>query len=63
VHWPSRYLDVFRDVGLEVDRCHELLYRRDEVELWEGRVALDADLIAEALVGLPAVIVWDLARP
>lgn len=63
VHWTSAYLDAFRRAGLDVRECHELLYRRDEVELWAGRVTLDLDLIAEALVGLPAVLVWDLARP
>jgi SAM-dependent methyltransferase len=62
VHWPSSYLAAFRDAGLRVDDCHELLYRREEVELWAGRTTLDADMVAEALVGLPAVIVWDLAR-
>ena len=62
VHWPSMYLNAFRAAGLRVHGCHELLYRREEVELWAGRVTVDTELIADALVGLPAVIVWDLAR-
>jgi ubiquinone/menaquinone biosynthesis C-methylase UbiE len=62
VHWPSAYLSAFRDAGLRVDGCHELLYRREEVDLWAYRAALDADVIADALVGLPAVLVWELAR-
>jgi ubiquinone/menaquinone biosynthesis C-methylase UbiE len=62
VHWPSVYLDAIRDAGLHVDACHELLYRREEVALWAHRLSIDAGLIADALVGLPAVIVWDLAR-
>jgi ubiquinone/menaquinone biosynthesis C-methylase UbiE len=63
VHWPSRYLGVFREAGLHIEGCHELLYRREEVELWAGRTTLELDMVAEALVGLPAVIVWELARP
>lgn len=63
VHWPSRYLDAFRHAGIDVRDCHELFYRREEVELWAGRITLDLDFVAEALEGLPAVIVWDLARP
>ena len=62
VHWPSAYLRAFRDAGLRVEGCHELLYTREEVELWAGRLTIDADLIADALVGLPAVLVWDLER-
>ena len=60
VHLMSRYLAAFRSAGLGVRECHELLYRRDEVELWASRVALDLDLVADALEGLPAVVVWDL---
>ena len=62
VHWTSRYLAAFRENGLAVEDCHELLYRRDEVELWAGRIELDLDMIAEALLGLPAVLVWELAK-
>jgi ubiquinone/menaquinone biosynthesis C-methylase UbiE len=62
VHWPSVYLHAFRDAGLRVDGCHELLYRREEVDLWAGRVTLDPEVIVDALVGLPAVLVWELAR-
>jgi ubiquinone/menaquinone biosynthesis C-methylase UbiE len=62
VHWPSVYLRAFRDAGLRVDDCHELLYRREEVDLWAGRTTLDPDMVEEALVGLPAVLVWELAR-
>lgn len=62
VHWPSEYLTAFREAGLRIDGCHELLYRSEEVELWAERLELDPEVSAEALVGLPAVLVWDLAR-
>jgi ubiquinone/menaquinone biosynthesis C-methylase UbiE len=62
VHWPSRYLAAFRNADLRIENCHELLYRRSEAELWAGRVTVDLDIVEEALVGLPAVIVWELAR-
>ena len=63
VHLICRYLAAFRGAGTGGPDCHELLYRRDEIELWASRVALDLDLVAEALEGLPAVVVWDIARP
>lgn len=63
VHWHSRYLDAFREAGVAVLGSHELMYRRAEVDIWAGRIALDLDFVAEALEGLPAVLVWDLARP
>jgi ubiquinone/menaquinone biosynthesis C-methylase UbiE len=62
VHWPSSYLSAFRFAGLRVGECREILYRLEEVELWASRVDLPSEVVAEALAGLPAVIVWDLAR-
>ena len=62
VHWPGAYLAAFASAGLDVLACHDLLYRQGEVDLWVSRVALAPDVVSEALVGLPAVIVWDLAR-
>jgi len=62
VHWPGTYLAAFASAGLDVVACHDLLYRQQEVDLWVSRVAVAPDVVSEALVGLPAVIVWDLAR-
>jgi ubiquinone/menaquinone biosynthesis C-methylase UbiE len=62
VHWPGAYLSAFASAGLHVRACHDLLYRQQEVDLWVSRVAVAPDVVSEALVGLPAVIVWDLAR-
>lgn len=62
VHLPGAYLRGFRSAGLEVLECHELLYRREEVALWALRIDLDSEVAAAALVGLPAVLVWDLER-
>lgn len=62
MHWHETYLRGFREFGLKVLDCHELLYRREEVDLWANRMRLDAETMAEALVGLPAVIVWELRR-
>jgi ubiquinone/menaquinone biosynthesis C-methylase UbiE len=63
VHWLGAYLNTFDAAGLDARECHELLYRRQEVDLLAPRVDIDAEVVAEALVGLPAVVVWDLARP
>lgn len=62
VHWPGAYLAAFMSAGLEVHGCHDVLYRQEEVELWAPRVAIAPEVVTEALVGLPGVIVWDLAR-
>lgn len=62
VHFPSVYLRAFRSTGLEVRECHELLYTHEEVALWAPRIDLDSEVAAAALVGLPAVLVWDLER-
>jgi ubiquinone/menaquinone biosynthesis C-methylase UbiE len=62
VHWPGAYLAAFASVGLDVRACHDLLYRQQEVDLWVSRVSVAPEVVSEALVGLPAIIVWDLAR-
>jgi ubiquinone/menaquinone biosynthesis C-methylase UbiE len=62
VHWPGAYLRAFRGAGLDVRECHDLLYRQQEVDLWANRVSVAPEIVAEALIGLPAVVIWDLAR-
>ncbi|HYY65265.1 MAG TPA: methyltransferase domain-containing protein [Gaiellaceae bacterium] len=62
VHWPGAYLRAFKANQMTVLECHDVPYRRQEVELWVERVALDGEVVAAALEGLPAVIVWDLVR-
>jgi len=62
VHWTARYLDVFRALALSVLSCHELPYGVEEVDLWVDRLEIDRSVVIEAVVGMPAVLVWDLAR-
>jgi SAM-dependent methyltransferase len=62
VHWTARYLDVFRGLALSVLACHELPYGVEEVDLWVDRLEIDRGVVIEAVVGLPAVLVWELAR-
>ena len=61
-HWPAAYLAAFAAAGLDVRASHDVLYRREEVDLWLDRLDLAPEVAYEALVGLPAVVVWDLAR-
>jgi ubiquinone/menaquinone biosynthesis C-methylase UbiE len=61
-HWTGVYLRAFREAGLEVLSCHEPLYGREEVDLWAHRLRLDTETLVAGLVGLPAVIVWELRR-
>ncbi len=60
-HWPGAYLAAFAGAGLDVRASHDLAYRREEVDLWIGRLDLAPEVAYEALVGLPAIVVWDLA--
>ena len=62
VHWPGAYLAAFASAGLDALACHDLLYRQQEVDLWVSRVSVAPEVVSEALVGLPAIIVWNLAR-
>jgi len=62
VHWPGAYLAAFRETGLEVLACHEPVYRREEIDLWIDRLEIDVDVASEALVGMPAVLIWELER-
>jgi ubiquinone/menaquinone biosynthesis C-methylase UbiE len=61
-HWPGSYLAAFAAAGLGVRASHDIVYRREEVDLWIGRLDLAPEVAYEALVGLPAIVVWDLAR-
>jgi len=61
-HQPGAYLAAFSSAGLGIRGCHDLVYREEELELVASRLDLARDVAAKALVGLPAVIVWDLAR-
>jgi SAM-dependent methyltransferase len=62
VHWHETYLRAFQGAGLDVLACHDLAYRTDEFDLWVGRLQVTRDVVVKALVGLPAVLAWELAR-
>ena len=62
VHLPGAYLAAFGAAGLDVRGCYDVLYREEELNLVADRLDLARDVLVEALVGLPAIIVWDLAR-
>jgi ubiquinone/menaquinone biosynthesis C-methylase UbiE len=61
-HWPGAYLAAFAAARLDLRASHDVVYRREEVDVWVDRLDLAPDVAYEALVGLPAVVVWDLAR-
>jgi hypothetical protein len=61
IHWHGAYLRAFRAAGLEVDACRDLLLRRSETDMIATGLRVSADLVAEALVGFPAVVVWELS--
>jgi ubiquinone/menaquinone biosynthesis C-methylase UbiE len=61
-HWSGAYLAAFAAAGLDVRASYDVVYRREEIDLWLDRLDLAPEVAYEALVGLPAVVVWDLAR-
>jgi ubiquinone/menaquinone biosynthesis C-methylase UbiE len=62
VHWPGAYLAAFQRAGLTVRSCQELPFGQSELEL-ATPTGMAPDVAADALVGLPAVVVWDLGHP
>ena len=64
VHWPSTYLSAFAQLGLELSRCLEPVWEEHDVATLLARRGLDVSMEAAnaALVGLPAILIWDLVR-
>ena len=60
VHLPSAYLSAFAAHGLSVRRCAEPLM----TEEWLPRLAVgfSREATAEAYVGLPFALIWDLEK-
>ena len=63
VHRHGAYIAAANAAGLQITACHELVYRREESDVFAERIDLPADVVANALVGFPAVVVWELERP
>ena len=62
-HLFGEYLDAFAEAGLEVRRCLEPRYDQDAVEMQGIAMRFAPDAARAAFLGLPAVLVWELARP
>lgn len=61
VHWAGDYIRAAVGAGLRVEGCHDALLPiafLGQMETGEVRAAAE-----KAVVGLPLVVVWDLARP
>ena len=61
VHLPSDYLNAFREAGLSVVQCKELLYGEREIATIEFANEMP-DLMKAAVKGIPIVIIWELER-
>jgi ubiquinone/menaquinone biosynthesis C-methylase UbiE len=60
-HGHADYLDAFAAAGLRVVRCIEPATGEDEVALMSGGlIGIAPDAFRDALLGLPAALVWDL---
>ena len=62
VHWPGTYLRAFAAGGLRVDACHDVLYGREQIDLWAAGLELSYDVVVEAIQGLPGIVVWEATR-
>jgi SAM-dependent methyltransferase len=59
-HPHATYLDTFRDAGLGVLDCHEPEFTENEIA---GSVPDElVGLAAEAIVGVPGALIWELER-
>jgi SAM-dependent methyltransferase len=63
VHWHGAYVAAANAADLRVAACHDLALSRTESDAIATGVSLPADLVADALVGFPAVVVWELEKP
>ena len=62
VHWHGQYLSAFRAAGLTVEVCEEPPYPIEQVLLWAGAHDVSNATIAEAVSGLPAILLWVLSK-
>lgn len=62
-HPLSAYLDAFAEAGLHVVRCLEPCFGEAEVPLMAaGLMDVAPAALRAAIVGLPAALIWQLAR-
>jgi ubiquinone/menaquinone biosynthesis C-methylase UbiE len=61
VHWPSEYIDAFNAAGLRVVGCMEPAVTQASIETMQPPEPVKHWAEA-ALIGLPFVVIWDLAR-
>jgi ubiquinone/menaquinone biosynthesis C-methylase UbiE len=59
-HSHGDYLDAFAGAGLEVHRCIDVAFTREQVRMQRPAVALFPEATEAAFLGLAAVLVWDL---
>jgi SAM-dependent methyltransferase/catechol 2,3-dioxygenase-like lactoylglutathione lyase family enzyme len=62
-HSHGDYLDAFADAGLEVRRCVDVRFSHEQVAMQEPAASLYPEAAAAAMLGLPAILIWDLAVP
>jgi SAM-dependent methyltransferase len=61
-HSHADYLDAFAAAGLDLRRCIEPGFGREEVEMQQPAVAFVPEATEAAYLDLPAVLVWDLVQ-
>lgn len=59
-HSHGDYLDAFAKTGLNVRRCIDVRLGQEQVAMQEPAATLFPDATEAAMLGLPAVLIWDL---
>lgn len=59
-HLHGDYLAAFQTAGIEVRRCIDVLFEPEQVAMQEPAATLFSQATAAAMLGLPAVLIWDL---
>jgi ubiquinone/menaquinone biosynthesis C-methylase UbiE len=60
-HSHGDYLDAFAKAKLELRRCIDVPFGREQVAMQQPAVTFFPEAAEAAFLGLPAVLVWDLA--
>jgi SAM-dependent methyltransferase len=61
-HLHGQYLDAFAEVGLEVRACLEPRYDVEALGLKRTAMRCIPEATTAAYLGMPAAVIWDLAR-
>ena len=63
VHWHSKYIQVFQEIGLKIEQCIEPKFEKNHLRLARSGSELSGITISTAFQGLPMALIWLLKKP